>query len=449
MSQPLHPPRAQWSSFTSYVLVTTGAVVGLGNLINFPYYVYQYGGCFILLFIACEILISVPILFAELLIGRKGKQNPVGSISLLAFQSGANQRWQWLGWLCFIISFLSLADYAVLVAFPEGYFSTLFMHVMTHALPTETLSSTHTSTIRPVVQIESCFLIFLAATMAVIARGINRGLESISRITVPFYFITLLGLAIYTCSVGHFSAALSHLTRLLPDESFSTVLFAALSYAFFKLNVGMGTMIVYGSYLPYSVSIGKSTVVILLLDAMISLLAYFVIYPLTVLSHPLALQPASYHDTLLFFSQIPYGHIVALLFFLVTVIAAWTPTIAIAESATVILIERFHLPRIAAAILVFVGAALLGTAFVLSFYSWSDKLFFNRWTIYTFIDGLVNNVLIPISAFLIALFAGWMISRSITASELQFKPFIYTTWRFLMRLIIPLLIVGISVNLLL
>src|SRR5438445_6586846 len=116
-------PRPYWSSMTSYLLVTAGAIIGLSNSIIFPFYTYKFGGMFVLLYILCELLISLPILFSELLMGRRGKQNPVGSFSILSMESGASRLWRWIGWLFFIILFLSLANYVVSVAFPALYFT--------------------------------------------------------------------------------------------------------------------------------------------------------------------------------------------------------------------------------------------------------------------------------------------------------------------------------------
>lgn len=433
-----HQPRPYWSGMASYLLVTTGAVVGLGNIVRFPFYVYKLGGSFVLLYIVCELLISIPILFAELIIGRRGKQNPVGSFEILSIESDANRAWRWLGWLCFIILFLSLADYTASVSFPVVYFSDIFSALMTKGF-NHAFSQTSHIIAENFFLLEICFLAFLFITMLVILRGINRGLETISKITVPLYFIILLGLAIYSCSVGHVREAVHELFSIRPSISFITVLITALTYAFFKLNVGMGSMIVYGSYLPYSVPLGRSTFLIVCFDAIISLLSYFVIYPLFIPSH--ASEPATYQDTLFFFSNTMNGEIVALLFFFAAIIAAWTPTIAMAESATVILIERFHLSRKTATLFLFAAAGILGTVIVLSHHQWSNLLVFNRWSIATSIDHLTTIILIPLSALLTAIFAGWIVQRNITEDELGFKPTFYVLWRFLIKFIAPICIV--------
>lgn len=426
--------RPYWSSMTSYLLVTTGAVVGLGNIIRFPFYIYKFGGMFFLLFILCELLICIPLLFADLLIGRRGKQNPVGSFSIIAMESGANPIWSGVGWICFIILFLSLASYAVAVSFPTVFFINLFSTTANLTLPQSTLT------------LEICLFLFLFLTMLVILRGINRGLETISRITVPLYFVILLGLSIYSCVIGNPLLALNHLFDFTPDDTFMTVFFAALGYAFFKLNVGMGTMIVYGSYLPYSVPLGRSTLIIICLDAIVSLLAYFVIAPLfhpdTVLTGVL-----SYQETLYLFLQNQHSHIIGIFFFLAAIIAAWTPAIAIAESATITLIERFDLSRRSATCIIFAGAALLGSGVILAYEYWGNLIVFRHWSVTRFIDGVTATFLIPVSALLTAIFVGWVVKRDITESELGFKPKVYGLWRFLVRWVAPVIIVGTMVML--
>lgn len=427
-------PRPYWSSMTSYVLVTTGAIVGLGNIIRFPFYIYKFGGLFFLFYILCELLICIPLLFAELLIGRRGKQNPVGSFSLLAMETGASLKWRWIGWLCFIILLLSLGNYLVSVAFPSSYF------IGTLSTPGN-LSITQNTML-----LEMCLIAFLIITLLVIARGINRGLETISCITVPLYCFILLTLAIYSCLIGNPMLALNHLLDFTPDDSIATVFLAALAYAFFKLNVGMGTMIVYGSYLPYSVPIARSTLIILILDTIISLLAYFVVCPLLTPDSGVT-TVYSFQQTLYFFLQNHHGTLIAFFFFLVVIMAAWTATIAMAESAAVILIERYDISRTAATCLLFVGTALLGTAIILAYQQWGNILVFHQWSVTRFVDGVTATFLIPISAFLTAIFAGWIVSRSITASELRFNSVMYGIWRFLIRWVAPVCIVMTAVML--
>ncbi len=421
-------PRPYWSSMTSYLLVTTGAVVGLGNFIFFPYLTYKFGGLFFLLYILCELLVSLPLLLGELLLGRRGKQNPVGSFSILSMESGASRSWRWIGWLFFIILFLTLANYVVLVSFPALYF--------TDSLRSISIKTSFSSWIT----LETCLLVSLFGTMLVILRGINRGLETISRIVVPLYFIILLSLAIYSCSIGNVELAIHHLVSFETDASFIATLFVALTYAFLKLNVGMGSMIVYGSYLPYSVPIVRSTIIVICFDAIISLLAYFVIFPLFIPEHSYITSIRSYQETLFYFLQAHDNNVVSILFFFALFIAAWMPCIAMAESATITLIERFDLSRSKATLIIFAGAALLGSAIIYSYYGWADNLIFNQWSLAKFVDGLTTNILMPLSALLTAIFVGWIVQRHITESELGLNSAWYSLWLFLIKLMAPILI---------
>jgi NSS family neurotransmitter:Na+ symporter len=430
--------RAQWSSFSSYVLVTTGAVVGLGNIFLFPLLVGKFGGLFVLFYLLCELLVSIPILFSELLIGRRGKQNPVGSLSILAMEAKANSRWRLLGWLCFAIAGLTLAYYTVLVAFPLDYFFEAAKALVSNNTPW-----IHTDLQANLPQLGICFLLFLVATLFVVKRGINRGLEGISRITVPFYFILLIALVIYAAIRGNFLGALAYLVHATPNFTVLQVLFAALTYAFFKLGTGMGTMMVYGSYLPYRVTLGKSTAAIVGLDLIVSFLSYIVIYSFFLVSHqgvPVKLDDF-YHAVMSTFLSVPHGELLAVVFFCAAVVAAWTPTIAMAETVCVTLMERCNLSRCSATLVSGVGALILGILIVLSYNFWSNILLFGHWTFYQVIQNLAENVLTPLSALLITFFVGWVVRRQTTANELNFKPVVYSVWRFLICFLAPIVIV--------
>jgi NSS family neurotransmitter:Na+ symporter len=348
-------------------------------------------------------------------------------------ETGASQNWRYVGWLCFIILFLSLSYYLVSVAYPFGYF------LDTLKLFSNGVGDSGWSLTSNTIGLEICLLVFLLLTMIVIVRGINRGLEEISLITVPIYFILLLGLAIYVCLQGNFGAAFNYLFHTSPDQGALTVFVAALTFAFFKLNVGMGSMMVYGSYLPYSVPLGKSTAIIILLDAIASILSYFIICPLLLQSPLVSSQEVlSYQNVLQIFMNTPHGVLVACLFFFAALLAAWTPTIAMAESATLILIERLEIKRFSAAFLISVIAVVAGTVFVLSETQWQDITLFSTWTIAGFIANFASDIATPASAFMVAVFCGWIVGSSISESELGFKSSLYSFWRFLIRYVAPI-----------
>lgn len=429
-------PRSKWSSSTSYVIVTVGAIVGLGNIIQFPYLISQYGGLFILFYLFFELMVSVPLLFAELIIGRRGKQNPVGAIDLISFESNASSYWRYIGWFSFIVSFLTLSYYTVQAAFPLSYFLGSLNVISIYGADEPSAIAVHGDVMTRFLPLEICFLAFLIATIAVTMRGINRGLEKISWIVVPTYFLILFVLAIYTSIEGNFSASLKTLFSMHPGTSIITVIIAAMGYAFFKLNVGMGSMIVYGSYLPYTASFRRSTIVIILFDIIISFLSYFIIYPLMLKTQSFEYELTN-HNIIYIFTGIPNEFIIMALFFLAAVIAAWTATIAMAETVTVTLVERFKMTRLRASIIIFIGAVVIGSFAALTHTEWMHVMIVHSLPLQGIIKNTTDTILIPLSAIFIALFAGWIMTKAISQSELRFPSAVYRLWLFLTKYIIP------------
>lgn len=462
-------PRSQWSSLLSYLLVTTGMVVGLGNIFKFPYFVAKYGSLFIICYISFELLISIPIFLAEALIGRHGKQNPVGAISIISMEMGVSRYWRLMGWLCFAILFLTLSYYSVEASVPLSYFANEVVNVIdaVHAnlgvVANASMATTTTTTAAaaavPVVEritptletgvqiIHVAFLlVFLGATFIVIARGINRGLEGISRFIVPLFFIVFLGLAGYACYMGNFKAAVNYLYNFDIHQLSFGMLFIAFTYAFFKLNVGMGTMIVYGSYLPLTAKLGRSTLLVALLDAVASLFAYFVIYPTMLIGTSTTSTTAvstftslSYQVMPDIFARLPGSSVVVMLFFLATTLAAWMPTIAIAEGVTAIVTERLRVTRCKAALLL--GLLVFGVAltFMLSYGRWSHVIIIGKWTLKNVIQDFSDDVLTPLSALLITIFVGWKMRCEVLQGELGFRKGLFRVWYALIRYVAPLL----------
>ncbi len=426
--------RSQWSSGRAYLLVTIGAIVGLGNIIQFPIFVTQYGGLFILFYVLCELAVAIPLLFAELMIGRCGKQNAVGSIAIVSMESNANRQWRYLGWFFCLISLLTLSYYTVQAAFSLGYVAGFVKTLLSVGIIDKTTIVPIHDVMKNFFTLEFFFIIFLIATMCVIVRGINRGLEKISAIVVPTYFIILIMLAFYTdIQGGNFLASLKILFSIHSDQSIFTILLAAMGYAFFKLNVGMGTMIVYGSYLPYSTSLGRSTAIIVIFDAVISLLAYFVIYPLMLQSNDFSANLSNHHIIYLF-SNMPNGVLVAAFFFLAAVLAAWTCTIAMAEMVTVTLVERFNVTRFKAVIIVFICAVIIGSFAALTHTDLIHIMLFNHLQLQGITRNMTSNILTPIAAILIAIFSGWVMNKNISQTELNFNLILYKIWLFLTRI---------------
>ena len=431
-------PRAQWQSFNSYILVTIGAIVGLGNIFEFPFLVTKYGGIFIIFYILCQAAIALPLLLGELLIGRRGSQNPVGSFRLLAYEANANLKWGFAGWFCVFIAFFTACYYVASAAFPIGYLFASLKELMQSTNIINAPLNLNSNIMTSFFELESCFLIFVFLAGFVVYRGINRGLETISRIAVPLYIIILFCLVSYISTHGYFIESIKHLFYAKYDASLHLIFVMALGLAFLKYNVGMGTMIVYGSYLPLNVSFGKSTLIIISVDFLVSLLAYFVIYPLLLAAHPDGnIVELSHHNVHHIFGSIPCGIIIATIFFFAAVIASWTHIIAMFETITITLVERLSISRYKACFFMIVAVIVFGTIQVCTHVQDFNFLIINKYPLEYLIKNIVMHVLTPVSALLIALFVGFIMHKDATKNELHFDDAIYNKWYFLVRYIVP------------
>jgi NSS family neurotransmitter:Na+ symporter len=440
-------PRPQWSSPTHYLLVTTGAVVGIGNVLLFPLSVFHYGGLFILFCILCEILLAMPLLYAELLVGQRGKQNVVGSIALLSYESKLSSWWSKLGWLYFAVAFLTFSYYVVYAAFPVGFLASSFEALKANASSVESLS--HVSDVDMLTELPlllSCVTLLLLATMFVVGRGIHRGLEIISVITVPLYLLILLGLASYMMISGYFFTAFQNLAWMTPGTSVYIIFLAAFIFSFLKLKVGIGSMVVYASHLPFSVSLKRSTCWIVLIDIAVSLLAYIILSPLMQSTnsdlHTGQLEP---HNLMVVFKQIPYSTLLAALFFFAAVLTAWTPLIAMLETMVTTVSEEWRMPRVIAVWLVGFVLFLSALLIVLCRTDVIHDMIFGM-TYPQLLQYIVLNKLTLAAAFFMSIFVGWGVESRVTQMELQFKPCAYSVWRFLVRYFIPALVLAMFVR---
>lgn len=433
-------PRPQWASPASYLLVTVGAVVGIGNVLLFPLSVFHYGGLFILFCFLCEIGLAMPLLYAELLLGQRGKQNVVGSIALLSHESKASPGWKKLGWLYFLVAFLTFSYYLVYSAFPIS-----FLAGSVQALDARTTSASlaivpEKDVLTDFFVLLPCALGLLLAAMWVVGRGIHRGLEAISYITVPLYLAILLGLASYAIFTGYFATTFEHLAWINAGSSVFMVFLAALTFSFLKLKVGIGSMVVYASHLPFSVSLKRSTCWIVLIDILVSLLACAVVLPLMHSTSPDAyLGDLSAHNMVVIFKQLPHSALIASLFFFSAVLAAWTPLIAMLESMVTTISEEWNMLRARAIWLVGFALFLLIACIVLS----QTHLIHHVVLGYTYpqiLKDISLEKLTPLAAFFMSIFVGWVVDRRISKQELQFKPWLYAIWSFLLRYLIPALI---------
>jgi NSS family neurotransmitter:Na+ symporter len=294
---------------------------------------------------------------------------------------------------------------------------------------------------------------FLVMTMVVVARGVKQGLEKAVRFLMPLLLILLLILVGYAMNTGHFGDAVDFLFK--PDFSKLTggAILTAMGHAFFTLSLGMGAIMIYGSYLPENTSIARTSIIISVADTLVALLAGLAIFPI-VFSFP-ELTPGAgpgliFQTLPLAFANMPGGLIFGTLFFILIVVAAWTSSISLIEPAVAWLIENRGMTRVKAAVWCGIATWLVGIATVLSFSHWAFDFNFlgvvKHNGVFDILDILTANIMLPVGGLFIAIFAGWMMKEKHSKEELGLKRS-YILWQFLIKYIAPVLVIVVILNL--
>lgn len=435
------PVRSKWSSQFAFILVSAGAAIGLGNIWKFPYILgSRGGGTFLVLHLVFITLIALPVLLAELLMGRRGHQNIVTSIQLLSSETNASPRWQGIGWLCSITLILILSFYSVVAGWALAYLTYSWHGDLTGLSPLAIENVWQGFLANPVAML-FWHSIFILMVMGVVAKGIHQGIEKASKILIPVLFMILIMLLGYATGTGHFLEGIQYLFDIQLEKITPQTIVAAMGHAFFTLSIGAGSLLVYSSYSSKSFSLGEVAVSVVLMDFLASTLTAVSIFPI-LFSHGLKPEtgPGLTFEILpIAFSTMEGGAFLGGLFFLLSVCAAWTSAISLAEPLVALLSERYKVKRIKATLFIGFLAWLLGILSILSFNLWKSFKIFGKWTLFVSISDFSSNILLPIGGLLIAIFTGWILHRRITREELAFQnESTYKAWRFLIRWVSPL-----------
>ncbi len=443
-----------WSSKLIFLLAAIGAAVGLANIWKFPYTVGQHGGGgFILVYVLAVTFISFPVIVTEFLLGRRGKSDPMNSIISVAHEADRSSIWALAAYVGTFAAVMAMSFYFVITGWIMYYAVQLSLGKLAGMSP-DSINSffndlTQNSNVTITYHSLTAFL-----TWMVVAAGLKNGIEQCVRFLMPLLLILLIAITIYSSVYGDLTSALTFLFKVkFKDISADTVLYAS-GQAFFTVGAGSCVMIVYGTYLPRSVSIIKSSMHIILADTVVALLAGIAIFPLV---FAFKLQPAE-GPGLLFvtlpnvFSQSAAGPVIGGAFFLMVAIAAITSAIAIVQPPIMWLEKSFKLKRLTASAIAICVIWTLGLGTICSFNACSGFYplnfipFFAGMTIFDVVETISINICLPAGAFLLAIFIGWRVPFSICADELQGdNKFLLKFWHFSMRYIIPPAILAIMI----
>lgn len=441
-------PHSEWSSRFAFILAATGSAVGLGNIWKFPYIAGQNGGgAFVIVYLLCVLAIGIPIMMAEILLGRRGQQNPVDTMSTLADEARAHKNWRYLGWLGVVAGFLILSYYSVIAGWALAYVLKAF---------TGSFSNSNANTIgilfndlmaSPFQQI-FWHSVFMATTLFIVARGVRDGLERAVKFLIPSLFVLLILLVAYAMSTGYYDEGVKFLFKPNFSAINSHTILTAMGHAFFTLSLGMGAIMVYGSYLPKDISIAKTSILISCADTAVALLVGMAIFPIVFANElETGLGPGLIFQTLpIAFGNMTGGWLFGLLFFILLVFSALSSSISLIEPAVAFLVENKNIQRRQACIWVGLLTWGIGVAVAFSFNIWSGFKLFDK-GIFDLLDYLTANLMLPIGGFCIAVFVGWTMKPKDSEYELGITtPLFYQLWKFLIAYVAPAAVFIIFLN---
>jgi NSS family neurotransmitter:Na+ symporter len=455
-------PRDGWSSRTAFLLAAIGSAVGLGNLVRFPAEAgTNGGGAFVLFYIFCILLIGLPVLLAETLIGRHGQAAAPESYRKLALESGASARWDIVASLGVFSSFAVLSFYCVLggwVLYYVGIFSAdLVSTGLTgpafEGVSYETVEAIFPAMIADGLTTSLLDLVFLVITLFFVARGVSGGIEKVAVYLMPTFFVLLLGITIYGLFGGAVGDTVAYLFTFEPAKLTPPVMLAAVGQAFFSLSLGVAGMVTYGAYVGRDVNLAGTSLIIAGADTAVALIAGLCIFPIVFAA---GLAPNGglglmFQTLPHAFQEVPFGSAIGLAFFIMVGFAALTSSVSLMEVPTAWVIDRFGLRRGAAAGLVSIGAGLLGVLSALStgvlagFHPLGFIPTFAGMGVLDALDALTSKVTMPVCALLTCIFVGWIADKRLVDSENGLSGGLHLFWRFLVRFACPLVLAAIMV----
>ncbi len=467
-----------WSSQFAFILAATGSAVGLGNIWKFPYITGEYGGgAFVLVYLLFVLILGIPVMMAEILLGRRGRRSPINTMRMLAREERATRLWCFPGYAGVLAGFLILSYYSVVAGEVIAYVFRAAAGVFENQTPDGVRSILY-SFQGNAENLLGWHTIFVVMTMLVVARGVRSGLEKAVRFLMPLLVILLLMLVFYGMTSSGFDRAVRFLFQ--PDfnklfyranESGSVVftlegVWVALGHAFFTLSLGMGAIMVYGAYLHRDASIGRAALTVALADTSVGLLAGLAIFPI-VFSNNMAPNagPGLIFETLpVVFGAIPGGALVGTMFFALLLFAAWTSAISLIEPAVAWLVESRRWSRARAATVLGMLVWMLGIAsifsatgvtlgdiatrivslFVVVEHPLRGGIYDSNW--FMLIDTLTTRILLPLGGLTVVLFVGWRMRIMAVRDEAGFASRrLFRLWYLTLRYLTPLAVLAVFI----
>ena len=429
-------------------MAATGSAVGLGNIWKFPYVAGSNGGgAFVLVYLFCILLIGVPVMMAEVMIGRRGRQSPINSVRDVVLESGADARWRHVGWVGVSAGMLILSFYAVIAGWALSYIFAMASGELV-GVNGDSAAAAFAGLLADPGRLILWQSVFMLLCVVVVVGGVKKGLGVAVEILMPLLFVMLLLLLGLSYFQGNFAAAWNFLFSFNIELLTWRGVLEAMGQAFFTLSIGMGAIMAYGAYMPQKVNIGKTILIVAFFDSLVAIISGLIIFSIvfgTQGIEPSAGPGLMFISLPVAFANMSGGLLIGCAFFVLVSIAAWSSAISLLEPCVAWLIEAKNIRRLNANILLAGTAWLLGIGSVLSFNLWSE-IQVAGFTFFDFLDFLTTNIMLPLSGLLIALFVGYVIKPEFISLEMQgISPTMYKVWRASLRYIAPVAISAVFV----
>lgn len=444
--------RGSWGSKLGFIFAVAGSAVGLANIWRFPYIVGENGGAaFIIVYLLCLLLIGFPVFMSEILIGRTTQTSPSGAFAEL----GGSRKWGWAGKLTILTGLLVSAFYSAVAGWILGYLIEAIKGNVSNFENSGDAVGHYQALMDSPLWGLSFHFFFLLICIGVLLLGVRSGIERGNKIMMPLLFCVLIFLAIWGLTMPNAHKGLTFL--LTPDWSALTpqAFLIALGQAFFTLSLGQGTMVTYGSYLDKRESLLSSCVPVVVMDTVISLLAAVAVFTIV---FSVELEPNSgpglvFHTLPWAFSQIPFGHFLAVLFFLLVVLAALTSEISAMEPTIAYLIDEWGWKRRSAVLACGTVAFIFGIPAALSY----SALKHHSVAGMAYLDLMsfaATGILIPVGGLFAVILVGWKwgVSKALVhlkeGSDALFERHQWLNWyfRICFKYTAPLLILLVLLN---
>ena len=419
-----------------FILAATGSAVGLGNIWGFPYKAgTNGGGAFVLIYLGCILIIGIPIMISEIILGRRSGNSPINAMRYIAIESNRSSSWQIVGWSGIFAGILILSFYSVIAGICLNY-------IFISATSSGAISSSEqfSNVISSPLNLILWHTVFMILTALIVSAGIKDGIGRMVKILMPLLGFLMIFMVIYSIINGDFSSAISFL--FAPDFSnvTSDTLLQAMGQAFFSLSLGMGSIMAYGAYMPKEQKVVGTSFTVASLDTLIAILAGLAIFPIIFAFN---LEPNSgpglvFVSMLSAFNQMQFGQFIGPLFFILLSVAALSSSISLLEPGVAYMSEENILSRKGSAQIISFFVWVLGIGSALSFNIWSDFSLIGGRNFLDSMDFIANQILLPLGGMLIAIFVGWFMKKSLIVDELgPINNYLYVLWRFFVKFIAP------------